>query len=186
MPLTLPINGRDGYDYVKEEFVSVPSQTVVLEHCLNSLFKWEGIWKKPFLSKDNKTDAELRSYIQCMVVNEDEVDMNFIVCLSNSDLKQITNYITTSQTATTIRPVKKRKSGPIVNEVLTAELIFYYMGQAKIPFEPCSSWHLTRLMALLGVAAEKAEPPTKIPKSKWASQQRSLNAARRAKARSHG
>lgn len=186
MPLTLKIDGKSGYDYGKEEFVTIPGQTVILEHSLNAIFKWEGIWNKPFLGREKRTEPEFRSYIQCMVVNDETVDMNFVFGLDNNDYKKIADYIANSQTATTITHINKKKKGPIVNEILTAELIFYYMGQAKVPFNPCSSWHLSRLMAILGIAAEKSEPPTKMPRNEWLTKQHDLNKLRRARMHSKG
>lgn len=186
MPLTLKINGKDGYDYKKEEFVKIPDQIVILEHSLNSIFKWEGIWTKPFLGRESRTEPEFRSYIQCMVVNDKDVDMNFVFGLTNKNYKEIADYISKSQTATTITHVNRKKRGPIVDETPTAELILYYMGQAKIPVEPCSSWHLSRLMAILGIAAVKSEPPTKMSTNEWLKKQSDLNKLRRAKLRTKG
>ena len=43
------------YDDKTQEFKTVVGQTVLLEHSLRSLAKWEARWKKPFLSKEQTT-----------------------------------------------------------------------------------------------------------------------------------
>ncbi len=43
--LRLEIQGLDGWDEKKEEFVSTPPATLMLEHSLVSISKWEAKWE---------------------------------------------------------------------------------------------------------------------------------------------
>ena len=176
MPLKLLVKGKLGFDYQKEEFVEVPDQTVVLEHCLLAVARWESKWKKSFFKSFEKAaPAEVRSYISCMPMNE--VDENFVVGLSNSQMQEITNYIAEEQTATTVTYHNRPASN---NEILTSELLYYYMAQVPLPFDICERWHLSRLLKTLEIAAVKNDPDSrkKMPSHKWADQQRALNELR--------
>ena len=66
------------------------------------------------------------------------------------------------------------------NEVITNELIYYWMTELNIPFS-CEKWHINRLFTLIEVASIKKQPPKKMSKSAIMRQNHSLNAARRAK-----
>ena len=83
-------------------------------------------------------------------------------------------------TATTFRD-----HGPGSREIITSELIYYWMATFSIPFE-CEKWHLNRLMTLIRVCGEKNKDPKKMSRAEIARQNRSLNAARRAKMGSTG
>ena len=78
--LLLNIPETELYDEVRNEFTFVKKQTLVLEHSLLSLSKWESKWHKPFLSKKEKTNEETFDYIRCMIVNT--VDENVLRCIS--------------------------------------------------------------------------------------------------------
>ena len=58
--------------YIESErrFVKTKPTTLSLEHSLVSLSKWEAKYKKPFLSKTEKTPAELLEYIKCMTITQ--------------------------------------------------------------------------------------------------------------------
>ena len=60
------------YDEFKEEFIPIMTkrQTLQLEHSLVSLSKWEAKWRKPFLSKDQKTPEEFMDYVRCMTLTQ--------------------------------------------------------------------------------------------------------------------
>ena len=164
------------YDGRRQEFVTVVGQTVLLEHSLRSLAKWEARWKKPFLSKKEKTRAETIDYVRCMAVTPG-VDPSIFETLTSENLAQISQYINNPMTATTFsdRNQNKRPS----REIVTAELIYYWMVALQIPFE-CQDWHLNRLLTLIHVCEIKNQPKKKINQKQAASERTRLNRARKA------
>lgn len=173
--LTITISGKELWDEKTESFILVSEQTLVMEHSLVSLSKWESKYKKPFLTKEAKTDEEMIDYFRFMTITNN-VDPNIYYNLTNFQKKQIADYIGDKQTATTIN--HKNKSGAR-REIVTSELIYYWMVSLQIPFE-CQKWHLSRLLTLIDVCNVKNQPPKKqSTKDQLASNYR-LNAARRA------
>jgi hypothetical protein len=145
-----------------------------LEHSLVSLSKWESKWNKPFLSKDFKTHEETLDYIKCMTINQN-IDPDVYNGLTSEHITMINNYIESPMTATTFSDSKQNKSN---REIITSELIYYWMIALNIPFE-CQKWHLNRLLTLIRVCNIKNAPPKKMSKRATASQYAALNAARR-------
>jgi hypothetical protein len=176
LPLVIP--ETELYDEVRNEFIFVKQQKLVLEHSLLSLSKWESKWHKPFLSKKEKTEDEIFDYIRCMTVNS--VDENVYLCLSQEMVNQINKYIEDSMTATTIND----KRSPS-REIVTAEIIYYWMVALQIPFE-CQKWHLNRLLTLIDVCSIKNQPPKKMSQKAILARNASLNAARRRALHSKG
>lgn len=164
------------YDDARQEFVTVVGQTVLLEHSLRSLAKWEARWKKPFLSKQEKSRAETIDYVRCMAVTPG-VDPSIFETLTSENLAQISQYINNPMTATTFsdRNQNKRPS----REIVTAELIYYWMVALQIPFE-CQDWHLNRLLTLIHVCEIKNQPKKKVNQKQAASERTRLNRARKA------
>ena len=177
--LLLNIPETELYDEVRNEFTFVKKQTLVLEHSLLSLSKWESKWHKPFLSKKEKTDEETFDYIRCMIVNT--VDENVLRCISPAMIEQVNTYIQDSMTATTV-PNDKSKTN---HEIVTAELIYYWMVALRIPFE-CQKWHLNRLLTLIDVCSIKSQPPKKMSQRAILQRNAALNAARRKALHSKG
>ena len=97
--------------------------------------------------------------------------------LTEEDLKRIRDYIDDPMTATTF----KNKGRMPNRQIITAEIIYYWMVSLQIPFDPCQKWHLNRLLTLIRVCDEKNSPKKKMSKREAMNQQKSLNAARRAK-----
>lgn len=95
--------------------------------------------------------------------------------------KQIEEYIDDPMTATWIRETNKAPGG----QVITSELIYYWMVSYRIPFE-CQKWHLNRLIMLIRVCDEKNKQPKKMSRNEILRRNASLNAARRAKFHSRG
>lgn len=171
--IKIPIT-QEGWDEAKEEFVEPKCQTLQLEHSLVSLSKWESKWKTPFFSKKDMTSEEILDYIKFMTVSKN-VDPDVYNHLSQENIKEIMDYINDSMTATTFGNDGKKANS---HEVITSELIYYWMIASNIPFE-CQKWHLNRLITLIRVCRVKSNPPKKRSKRDIMSRNAALNAARR-------
>ena len=172
--LQITIPATEQWDEQLQQFVNTKEQTLQLEHSLVSLSKWESKWNKAFLSKNEKTLEETLDYIKCMTINQN-VNPDVYRCLNADHIEKINRYIEAPMTATTFNDQKQSKAN---REVITAELIYYWMIALNIPFE-CQKWHLNRLLTLIRVCNIKNTPPKKMSKRATAKQYASLNAARR-------
>lgn len=170
--LTINIPDTELYDEVQNEFHMVKAQTLNLEHSLVSISKWESKWHKPFLNKKEKTTEETLDYIRCMTINH--VDPLVYSCIDSRIIKQINAYIEDPMTATTFSNQTNNRN----REIITAEVIYYWMIALNIPFE-CQKWHLNRLLTLINVCNIKNKPPKKMSKKAIMTRNNSLNAARR-------
>lgn len=173
--LQITIPSIEEYDEATNTFILAKEKTIQLEHSLVSISKWESKWLKPFLSKEDKTVDETKDYIKCMTITQN-VDEAIFRRLTMDNLKEVKDYIDHPKTATTIKETNKGKKN---TEIMTSELIYYYMVALQIPFE-CQKWHLNRLMMLIRVCNIKQSPPKKRGKKDILSQNASLNAKRRA------
>lgn len=158
------------------EFTSTKPMTLQLEHSLVSLSKWESKWCKPFLKDGKKPAEELLDYIRCMTITQN-VDPLVYQMLPGELIDQVTEYIAAPMTATTFRKDQEKVTN---KEIVTSELIYYWMIAANIPFE-CEKWHLNRLMTLINICGIKNQPPKqkKFGPKDYAAR-RALYAARRA------
>lgn len=163
------------WDESKQEFTYVKSHTLQLEHSLVSLSKWESKWKKPFLSRYTKTTDETLDYIKCMTLTQNVSDDAY-KGLSMVNLIAINEYIESPMTATTITTNSKGSGGSA--EVITSELVYYWMIALTIPFE-CQKWHLNRLLTLIEICNLKSKPPTKRSTKDIMSRNSALNEARK-------
>jgi hypothetical protein len=145
-----------------------------LEHSLVSLSKWESIHEKAFYGTEEKTVDETLSYIEQMLV--DDVPSSSLARLAPTDFVTITDYINSKQTATWFREAPSSGGS---SEMITAELMYYWMIQFQIPFIPCESWHINRLMVLIKIAGIKQTKPRKMSKQEQAQHYREMNARRR-------
>ena len=183
--ITIPaVKGTELWDEGSETFVKTPDlkeQTLQLEHSLVSISKWESKWCKPFISKTEKTDEETIDYIRCMTINSN-VDPSVYDRLTRENLEEIRDYINAPMTATTVREINSGKNN---NEVVTSELIYYWMISLQIPVE-FQKWHLNRLITLIKVLNVKNSPPKKMSKREIMSRNAALNAARRKQLNSKG
>lgn len=172
------------WDEQKQEFVYIPEvkeQTLQLEHSLVSLSKWESKWCKSFLahSKD-LTDEEIIDYIRCMTITQN-VNPSVYYNLSQGNVNAINEYINAPMTATILPKQHRQKN----REVVTSELIYYWMISLNIPFE-CQKWHLNRLITLIQLCNVKNTPPKKTSRRALTSKYAAMNAANRARFNSKG
>lgn len=181
--MKIEIPDRDFYDELTNEFIHVKGAKFKIEHSLLSLAKWEAKWKVPFLHT-KLTREQWVDYIRCMTITQN-IDPLVYKMITPDLLKQIENYINESQTATTINNTAPQR--PHKKEIITAEIIYYWMTAFNIPFE-CEKWHLSRLLTLCEVCSIKnnAGNNKKMTKSEIMRQNNKLNAARRAAYNSKG
>ena len=169
------------FDEKTQEFINKKAQVLQLEHSLISISKWEQKWHKAFLTNKEKSLEETIDYIRCMTLNRD-VDPFCYYFISSEDIDRIDQYISDSMTATYFRDDKTPNRS---SEVVTSELIYYWMISLNIPFE-CQKWHLNRLLTLIKVCQIKNSPPKKRSKREIMAQNAALNAARRKRLNSKG
>lgn len=143
------------WDENTRSFLYTEKQPLQLEHSLISLVKWEEKWNKPFMSKEEKTKEELIDYIKCMTVSPNErfVDPLIYEYMPNDIREQINEYIDSPMTATHITEYKTPGQAPS-REIITAEIIYFWMITFGIPLE-CQKWHLNKLLTLIRVCEIK-------------------------------
>lgn len=163
MPLKIFIPKQDLWDDSRGEFIPIKEHNLTLEHSLVSLTKWESKWCKPFLSPEEKTQEEVKDYVRCMILNED-VEDEIIFAFTPKDLKKVETYISKNQTATTF-PEERKTSEPQSNELMTSELIYYYLGQMQCLNPTIENWHLSRVLTLIRVASFKNKGEQKLNKT---------------------
>lgn len=179
--LQIVVPAIEYYDERNNKFVEMKEQTLHLEHSLISLSKWESKWNKPFLSRKDKTQEETLDYIRCMTLTQN-VDPSVYSRLSSENISQISDYIDAPMTATTF---SDRRTGKASREIITAELVYYWMVNYNIPFE-CQKWHLNRLLTLIRVCTIKNSPPKKMSEAEVMRQQAELNEIRKAQLNTKG
>lgn len=179
--LKIPLT-KEGWDEEKQEFVEPKVKVLQLEHSLVSLSKWESKWNKSFLSNNQKTDEEIFDYIKCMTITQN-VDPDIYNHITNDNIEEIKKYIEAPMTATYFSEDKNTKGTS--REVITSELIYYWMIALTIPVQ-FEKWHLNRLLTLIRVCNIKNQPPKKRSKKDIMSRNAALNAARRKQLNSKG
>ena len=179
--LTITVPGTEMFDEATDLFVTDGDFVLELEHSLVSLSKWEGIFEKPFLDSADKTPEEILSYVKCMTLTQ-EVPEEIFPRLSKDNLEAINEYIERKMTATWF---DDSPGAPKTREVITAELIYYWMTVFNIPFT-CELWHLNRLFTLIRVVNVKQAKPKKTSRADQAARNRELNAQRKAQLGTEG
>lgn len=179
--LKIIVPAREYFDQSTSEFITMPEVKIDMEHSLVSLSKWESEFEKPFLSKDDKTQEETSGYLRAMALTPD-VPSGVFRRIPPEAIMQINNYIGAKMSATWFT---ETPGAPKSREIITAEIIYYWMTALNIPFE-CETWNLNRLFTLIKVTNQKNSPAKKMGKGEQLAQQRRLNAERMAANRTTG
>ena len=176
--LEIKLNSVELFDERTESFFYSKEGVLKLEHSLISISKWESKWKKPFLETKQRTYEETIDYIRCMTLNAN-ADPSMYLGLTDAALLMISAYINDDMTATWFDNKKtgsRRPGGK--GQIITSELIYYWMIAYEIPFE-CEKWHLNRLLTLIRICEIKNQPSKKMKAKDILSSNRSLNEARK-------
>lgn len=175
--LTITILGEEVFNEETMEFSSFGDIVLEMEHSLASLSKWEQKWQIPFLGPQDKTNEQLLDYIHCMILTPGVPD-NIVSTMSQSNIDEIQKYIESPETATTFAKESTTRKGN--REIITSELIYYWMSAFKLPIQ-AETWHLNRLFSLIRIASIKNSDKSgkKMPKHEIAARNRELNRQRR-------
>ena len=182
--LYITISTPEEWDAKNEVFIKGrKSWNLILEHSLVSVSKWESKWHKSFIRTTHMTDEETLDYIKCMTITQN-ADPEAYKYISNDNVREIRAYIDNPMTATKIIDIKNGKHN---GDVVTSDLIYYWMIALNIPFE-CQKWHLNRLITLISICNIKSQPSNKkrMSKSEIMSHNAAVNAANRARFNSKG
>ena len=184
---------EDSWDSHLKEFVEskFKGANLRLEHSLIAISKWEAKYQKPFLENETMTPEELKYYVKCMTTTQsvpDEVYDN----LTPENYEEIAEYIKSPMTATWFaKDAPGMKKGPTRKQIVTSELIYYWMIAQNIPVE-FEKWHLNRLMTLIEVCSIKNSEANghgqnnKMSSKELAMRNKAINDARRKKLHTKG
>lgn len=179
--LTITVPAVELFDEKSNEFKTTTEFVLDLEHSLVSLSKWESKYEKPFLGKDDKSNAEVLGYIQCMTLTPNVPD-DVYSRLSHDNLDAVNAYINAKMTATWFAEDARHEKA---REIITSEVIYYWIISLNIPLE-CENWHLNRLFTLVRVISMKNSPAQKMSKRELAERNRQLNEQRRQQLKTRG
>ncbi len=177
MPKELIIGSSEEFwDYNAEKFVYPKKTTIVIEHSLLAISKWESEFHRSFFKENEapKTYEDMVAYIRCMIISS-EYDEDALNQINWKEIDEAIKYMNDPMTATKIRSRKKPRK--INGEYLTNEIVYYWMAYYGIPYE-CQYWHFNRLMTLIEVANDKNSTHEKMSPRATARDYAELNALR--------
>lgn len=186
LEVIIPEQHYEFFDDQNEEFINVDVKETKLEieHSLISLKKWEQKWHKPFLKDDEKTAEELADYIRCMTLNRG-INEEVYKWIPQETVNKIVEYIKDPMTATWFRENQLVGAQRNSREIVTAELIYYWMIALNVPVE-FQKWHLNQLLTLIKVVNIKNQKEKKVDKAAAARERAALNAKRKAQYNTKG
>lgn len=182
--LQITIPSQEIFDEHTNEFHYTKEYNLRLEHSLVSISKWESKFCKPFLTKDSKTYEETIEYVKCMTITQNVPDEAYQF-LTDENVAEVAKYVEAPMTATWFSNVQEEGKASNNKEVITSELIYYWMITLQIPVE-FQTWHLNRLLTLIRICNVKNQPDKKMSKKELMSRNAKLNAQRRAAMKSKG
>lgn len=180
MPLTIQVDGMELFNQATNQFIETKPQTLVLEHSLVSISKWESKWHKMYLETPKKTSEELLDYVRCMTINKNVPEYTYHA-LSQKNIDDIVRYMEDPMTASSV--YDPRTGGH--HERVSSELIYYWMISFNIPVE-FEKWHINRLLMLIKICSKKNSKPSKKEKAAMDRRRAEINQQRLAKMKQRG
>ena len=185
--LPITVHATELFNEATEEFINIEETTLHLEHSLLSIAKWEAKYHKPFLNDSAKTPDEFIDYIRCMTLDKN-INPDVYYGLSQRNLIEIREYMNDNHTATWFRDDEdeKVKANARKPRVVTAELIYCWMIELRMPVDIFQKWHVGRLIVLIRTCQEELKAAEGDPKKKLdMNKRRALMEKRRAKYKHH-
>lgn len=161
--------------------------TLTLEHSLISVQKWEAKWHMAFLNRGTSTFEQTIDYVRCMTLTPNVPD-EIYYCIPQSELKRVLEYVDDPMSATKVNDdssTQKSFGKKIGKDVITAEVIYYWMISLNIPTE-YRKWHLNQLLTLIRVINAKNQPKKKRRMKDVLEEYRSINEANKARFNTKG
>ena len=97
--------------------------------------------------------------------------------LGEKEITRIIKYINDPMTASSVH---EKPGGRAGHEVVTSELIYYWMTKFNIPWD-CEKWHINRLIMLIRICIAKENGGQKMSKAETYAKQAQIRARNRAK-----
>lgn len=182
--LTITIPSRSYINEADNSLINIKETTLVLEHSLVSISKWESKFHKPFFSKKEMTEDEILYYVKCMTITQN-VNPWVYLGLTDDNINQIIAYMEDPMTATWFSNIPGKTKSKTTGRVITSELIYYLLAQYNIPVK-FEKWHINRLMTLIRIFDEQNQPTKKMSKKDIMRRNQAINARNRAKFKSKG
>lgn len=180
--LQIIVHGIESWNERTEQFVTKGEDVLLcLEHSLVSISKWESKYNTPFYKIDDKTTEQLMFYVKCMTLNEESISDDIYNRLTSDNIKTISDYIESPQTATVLYTRNKSNS----HDIITSEYIYCFMTEFRIPFE-CQYWHINRLITLIRICDARQAPQQQRSENELRDMYSKLNAERKAKLNTKG
>jgi len=151
------------------------TQRVQISYCLRALAKWEAKWEIPFFGPDEKTKDQQMHFLDCMVLTPN-VPSSLWQKLTKAQFDEISEYMGSKHTATTFPPDPTAKPS---REIRTAEVMYQWLVQFRIPFSEVETWHINQMVALIRTCGIKASPPKKMSNKERHEMYAKLNEQRR-------
>lgn len=146
-----------------------------LEYSLVSISKWEQQHEKPFFGQESKTEEETRDFIEHMVVGP-SLPPDFQKRLELEHFDAVNEYVQKRHSGTWFN---EQGGGKPSREIITSELVYYWMLNFSIPFQPAEEWNFNRLMNLIKICGIKQSKPKRMSSRAQMDEQRRINEARK-------
>lgn len=121
-----------------------------------------------------KNSHEMIDYFQYMLL---EGNSDNIYRLSPEQLDELSNYINDPASASSVPDTDDRRPS---NEVVTTELVYYWMTALKINWE-AQYWHYNRLIMLIRITSYKQQPEKKRSRSEMLAHWKNVQARNKEK-----